>query len=233
MKTIYRIQPVIKRHLYLQPSKMFTFGGFNRFGRLMDEMSREMMQWDRDFYNNEPFLLSEPTTTQPESRRENKRSDTDKSSKALIKQDNMDVDQPMTAWFDSGFHASMDIVEKPDFFQVNCDLPGLKPEEVKVEVKDNILSVSGSRKREFEQKTDKWSRIERSSGTFHRSVRLAKNVDQDGIQAHHENGVLCITLPKKQIEEIKPKSIQIISTPARSTTTNVTTQQQQNGDNKA
>ncbi|GAB4851504.1 hypothetical protein Ancab_039934 [Ancistrocladus abbreviatus] len=102
--------------------------------------------------------------------------------------------------------------ETPEAHIFKADLPGLKKEEVKVEVEEGkVLEISGERSREREEKTDIWHRVERSSGKFLRRFRLPENVKMDEVKASMENGVLTVTVPK--VEEKKPevKSIEISS----------------------
>ncbi|CAH8267620.1 unnamed protein product [Arabidopsis lyrata] len=98
----------------------------------------------------------------------------------------------------------------PEAHVFKADLPGLKKEEVKVEVEDgNILQISGERSSENEEKSDKWHRVERSSGKFIRRFRLPENAKVEEVKASMENGVLSVTVPK--VPESKPevKSIDI------------------------
>ncbi|KAL7253300.1 hypothetical protein ACSBR1_007769 [Camellia fascicularis] len=93
-------------------------------------------------------------------------------------------------------------------FKVN--LPGLKKEEVKVEVEDGrVLQISEKRSKEHEEKNDKWHRIERSSGKFLRCFRLSKNAKVDQVKATIENGVLTVTVPKEEVKKLEVKSIEI------------------------
>ncbi|RZC78415.1 hypothetical protein C5167_003828 [Papaver somniferum] len=104
----------------------------------------------------------------------------------------------------------IDWKETPEAHIFRADLPGVKKEEVKVEVEEGrVLQISGERSRETEEKNDKWHRVECSSGKFLRRFRLPENTKMDEVKAAMENGVLTVTVPK--VEEKKPevKSIQI------------------------
>ncbi|RZC76375.1 hypothetical protein C5167_000463 [Papaver somniferum] len=104
----------------------------------------------------------------------------------------------------------IDWKETPEAHIFRADLPGIKKEEVKVEVEEGrVLQISGERRREKEEKNDKWHRVERSSGKFLRKFRLPDNAKVDEVKASMENGVLTVSVPK--VEEKKPevKSIQI------------------------
>ncbi|RXI08869.1 hypothetical protein DVH24_023013 [Malus domestica] len=106
----------------------------------------------------------------------------------------------------------IDWKETPKAHIFKVDLPGIKKEEVKVEVEDGrVLQISGERSREQEEKNDKWHRVERSSGKFMRRFRLPENAKIDQVKAAMENGVLTVTVPKE--EEKKPEILSIF-TPA-------------------
>lgn len=91
-----------------------------------------------------------------------------------------------------------------------ADVPGLKKEEVKVEVEEgNVLQISGERSREKEDKNDTWHRVERSSGKFRRRFRLPENTKLDQIKASMENGVLTVTVPKEEVKKPEVKAIDI------------------------
>nr|ABK26946.1 unknown [Picea sitchensis] len=93
-----------------------------------------------------------------------------------------------------------------------ADLPGLKKEDVKIELEEGqrILQISGERSKEEEHKNDKWYRIERSRGKFLRRFRLPENAKVEEIKASMENGVLTVTVPKQpEPQPPQPKSIEI------------------------
>uniref|UniRef100_A0ACD5WZK4 Uncharacterized protein n=1 Tax=Avena sativa TaxID=4498 RepID=A0ACD5WZK4_AVESA len=106
--------------------------------------------------------------------------------------------------------ARIDWKETPEAHVFKADVPGLKKEEVKVEVEDgNILQISGERNKEQEEKTDTWHRVERSSGKFLRRFKLPENAKAEQVKASMENGVLTVTVPKEEVKKPDVKSIQI------------------------
>ncbi|KAF7119498.1 hypothetical protein RHSIM_Rhsim13G0083600 [Rhododendron simsii] len=107
-------------------------------------------------------------------------------------------------------NARIDWKETPEAHVFKADLPGLKKEEVKVEVEEgNILQISGERSKEQEEKNDKWHCIERSSGKFLRRFRLPDNAKVDQVKASMENGVLTVTVPKEEEKKPEVKAIDI------------------------
>ena len=105
---------------------------------------------------------------------------------------------------------AMDLVEADDHFVLKADLPGLAEADVKIEVQDNVLTVSGERKAEQERKERGWYRLERSFGRFSRSLSLPEGVNADAIAATFDKGVLEVRIPKP--EERKPRRIEIGAT---------------------
>ena len=104
----------------------------------------------------------------------------------------------------------VDWKETPEAHVFKADLPGIKKEEVKVEIEDDrVLQISGERNVEKEDKNDTWHRVERSSGKFMRRFRLPENAKMDQVKASIENGVLTITVPKEEVKKPDVKSIEI------------------------
>ena len=101
----------------------------------------------------------------------------------------------------------MDLVEAENHFVLKADLPGLSEGDVNIEVQDGALSISGERKAQHEEREKGWYRIERSFGSFSRSLTLPDGVDPDRIQASFSHGVLEVRIPKP--EERKPRRISI------------------------
>ncbi|GMH17974.1 hypothetical protein Nepgr_019815 [Nepenthes gracilis] len=107
-------------------------------------------------------------------------------------------------------NARIDWKETPEAHVFKADLPGVKKEEVKVEVEDGrVLYISGERRREKEEKNDTWHRVERSSGQFRRSFRLPENSKVDQVKASMENGVLTVTVPKEEVKTLDVKAVEI------------------------
>ena len=100
-----------------------------------------------------------------------------------------------------------DLVENEAEYVLKADLPGLGKDDVKIEVEENVLTVSGERKSEHEEKKDGYYRIERASGSFRRSLRLPEGVDAAAITASFENGVLEVHVPKP--EQKQPQRVEI------------------------
>jgi HSP20 family protein len=109
---------------------------------------------------------------------------------------------PLRRWI-----PAMDVVETDGQFVLRADLPGLTDKDVNIEVEENVLTISGQRKSEHEQRKEGYYRLERSSGAFTRSLTLPEGVDAGAIQASFENGVLEVRIPKP--EQHKPQKVQI------------------------
>jgi HSP20 family protein len=102
---------------------------------------------------------------------------------------------------------AMDLVETDDHFVLRADLPGLSEDDVKIEVEDDVLTVSGERRSEHETKKEGFHRVERAFGAFSRSLTLPNGVDASAVEASFDKGVLEVRIPKP--EERKPRRITI------------------------
>ena len=102
---------------------------------------------------------------------------------------------------------AMDLVETDEHFVLRADLPGMGEDDVRIELEDNVLTVSGERKAVHEDKQEGYYRVERSFGAFQRSLTLPKGVDAETVAAHFDRGVLEIRIPKP--EAVKPRRISI------------------------
>lgn len=106
----------------------------------------------------------------------------------------------------------VDIYEDKDRLILEAELPGMSRDDFEISVENNVITLSGERK--FEKKTegDNYHRVERSYGTFTRSFTLPQTVTADGATAEFENGVLRVSLPKR--EETKARRIEIAGSPS-------------------
>ena len=107
----------------------------------------------------------------------------------------------------TNFNPTVDIEENDDEFVFHAELPGLDKKDVKISLKDNILTLSGEKAQKNKEKKLNFHRIESSYGKFQRCFKLPQNVRQADIKADFSNGILNITVPKA--EEAKPKEIEI------------------------
>src|ERR1700740_2358029 len=101
----------------------------------------------------------------------------------------------------------VDIVEEPEFIRLVGELPGVKPEEVKIFVEGNLLTIKGMKEQVAEEKAEKIHRYERTYGAFERTFRLSTSIHPNKIKATYNLGVLTITLPKA--ETAKPHLIKV------------------------
>ncbi|HWC26683.1 MAG TPA: Hsp20/alpha crystallin family protein [Solirubrobacteraceae bacterium] len=102
---------------------------------------------------------------------------------------------------------AMDLVETDEHFVLKADLPGMTESDVNIEVENNVLTVSGERKTEHEEKHEGYYRLERAAGAFSRSLSLPEGIDADAVTASFDNGVLEVRIPKPA--QAKPRRVQI------------------------
>ena len=111
-------------------------------------------------------------------------------------------DASMTTWM-----PAVDIYETEHALTLKAELPGVDPKDIEARVEDGTLYLKGERKFEKESKKENYHRIERTYGSFMRSFALPTSVDADKVSAEYKDGVLTLTLPKK--EEAKAKTITV------------------------
>jgi HSP20 family protein len=102
---------------------------------------------------------------------------------------------------------AMDLVETDDHLVLKADLPGLDKDDVELEIKDGVLSISGERRTEHQDSSNGYHRMERAYGRFARSLSLPEGVDSDKVEADFDKGVLEVRIPKPT--ERKPHRVEI------------------------
>jgi HSP20 family protein len=107
----------------------------------------------------------------------------------------------------SSWFAPTDICEDADSLQIRMEVPGVKPEDVKISLEDNILTIHGEKRQQSENSAERVHRYERSYGTFERTFALPNNVDAEKISARYENGILTVMVPKS--ERARPREIPV------------------------
>lgn len=103
----------------------------------------------------------------------------------------------------------VDVSEDEEAIYIDADMPGMKKEEVKISMDEDVLTISAERTHEEEQKKKDYHRVERSYGSMSRSFSLGENVDLENVDAKYDNGVLRIVVPKKEPTEKKAKEIEV------------------------
>lgn len=118
-----------------------------------------------------------------------------------------DVALPKQRFEEAKYLAPADVVETEAGFIVKVDLPGHDPKSIDVKVEKDVLTLTSERKADTLGEKDNYLRTERTYGIFTRSFTLPKNVDATRIEAGFDNGVLSVSIPKK--EEEKPRTISV------------------------
>lgn len=106
-------------------------------------------------------------------------------------------------WLTSEFKAACDLSETADAYQIRMDIPGIKPDDITVQVTGDTVHVSGERKEEKEEKGKTYHRVERRSGKFSEIVTLPGAVKDENVQAEFHDGVLTVTLPKTEASKTR------------------------------
>ncbi len=104
---------------------------------------------------------------------------------------------------EGGWSPRVDIFDDGNNFVLSAELPGVSREDLDIDVKDNRLTIKGEKKLENKTEKEGYLRVERSYGLFERSFFLDDNIDRENIQADYKDGVLHLTLPRKQEEPSK------------------------------
>lgn len=105
------------------------------------------------------------------------------------------------------WNLALDVIERDDKYVLRANVPGIKPDEVKIEVEDNVLTVSGEHEETEEEKKGNFLRRERRYGSFSRAISLPQGVTHDEIEATVHDGVAEISIPKPREEERKAVTI--------------------------
>jgi|SRR5215218_1032024 len=114
-----------------------------------------------------------------------------------------------SAWF-----APTDVSEDANGIQISMELPGVQPDDVRLSLENNILTIRGEKRHQMDEKNERVHRFERTYGTFERTFVLPSTVDSEQIEARYDNGVLQISVPKA--ERAKPREIRVKSSASES-----------------
>ncbi|MGA2927023.1 MAG: Hsp20/alpha crystallin family protein [Solirubrobacteraceae bacterium] len=104
---------------------------------------------------------------------------------------------------------AMDLIETDDAFVLRADLPGVSDKDVKLELEDNVLTISGERKSEHEERKEGYYRFERAFGSFARSLTLPEGVDPEAVKASFDHGVLEVRIPKPEQRRSRKVAINV------------------------
>tara|TARA_R110002073_G_scaffold130695_1_gene277358 strand:+ start:490 stop:927 length:438 start_codon:yes stop_codon:yes gene_type:complete len=104
---------------------------------------------------------------------------------------------------------AVDIKEEPNKFIIHADIPGVKPEEIDVSMEDGVLTIKGEKKTEAKTEKKDYKRVERTYGSFYRRFSLPDTANPDAISAVSKDGVLEVSIPKR--EAVQPKKISVAS----------------------
>lgn len=136
-----------------------------------------------------------------------------------LRQLNRMLDEAFGAWpFDnqgtitSAWLPPCDIMEDADSVRIVMEVPGVRPEDVKLSLENNVLTIRGEKRQESQDNGERSNRVhryERSYGTFERTFALPNTVDPEKVEASYDNGVLTVALPKA--ERMRPREIQVKS----------------------
>jgi HSP20 family protein len=109
----------------------------------------------------------------------------------------------------SSWTPAVDVSEDKNTVKIVAELPGVRSEDVKLSIENNVLTIRGEKKQEVEENNERVHRYERTYGSFERAFALPNSIDPDKIEARHENGILTVLLPKA--EKARPREIPVKS----------------------
>jgi HSP20 family protein len=188
---------------------------FNLFRRHVDSLFDD---FDRSFYRNDPYLLAMPDDNATNSATNNQSAfhkEGENTNTTMSTRDNSSGrNNNSLSLFDGRSlmapRMKVDVIEEPNAYVVNAELPGLTKDDVKLTVDNDVLTISAERKNEIneEDKNKRYVRMERSYGSVSRSLRLPQGCDTSKITARHENGVLKVSVPRNPTHNTQ-KSITI------------------------
>lgn len=104
---------------------------------------------------------------------------------------------------------TVDIGASEKEYEISIEVPGVEQDDIKLEILNNTLTLCGEKKQEIEEKEKEYYRMERSYGSFQRVLAIPEDADEDEINAVFKNGVLKITMPRKQLQHSRTKRIEI------------------------
>jgi HSP20 family protein len=125
-----------------------------------------------------------------------------------------------STWF-----APTDVSEDENSLRITMELPGVNPQDVRLSLENNVLTIRGEKKQESDENNERVHRFERTYGMFERTFVLPNTVDTEKIEARFENGVLFVSIPKA--ERAKPREIQVSSSASGSSQVRTASQSQQ------
>jgi HSP20 family protein len=120
---------------------------------------------------------------------------------------NWPLNQDESGAITSAWHPAVDVFEDKEAVRIVAELPGVSPEDVKLSLENNLLTIRGEKKQEAEERNERVYRYERSYGSFERAFMLPTTVDGEKIAADYRNGVLTVTVPKA--ERARPREIPV------------------------
>ncbi|MGA2140834.1 MAG: Hsp20/alpha crystallin family protein [Brevinematales bacterium] len=112
-------------------------------------------------------------------------------------------------YFENDWNPRVDVFEKDDKIMVKADLPGVDEKNLDIEIEGSYLTIKGSKGEDHEEEVEGYRRIERTRGSFSRTIALPEHIDQDKIDAEYKNGVLSLTIPKSPESVTKKINVKV------------------------